>query len=688
MLWTNFKIHSNNRNTGYLTPRSTNRLKFSSKIPKIMQKVINRILKSVIKFCPKSGRPVKVINKLFLPVFGVLSIIWIILRVLPKPDRVTYPCMKVAIPFASSLIIYFGSLLSSIVILKNAFRNLRKGNILAFSTLVVIGLFFTLSFMVQNKETAFGSTQQQYDYIDPLGPNTPIGEAKGIIPGRVVWMHNPDATNEDCVPYEFFDGYFLDKNADQELIDQMLSEAVLSVTGEITEEEAWRSIFQYFNINHEKGEVGYTAGEKIFIKINAVHAWTTNADLSIKLDSEYGKVDTSPQVILAVLRQLINKGGVPQDAIYIGDPYTNIFKHLYNKLSAEFPDVHYMSRGDYPNREKLQYTNSELIKFSDRGTVLDKETDSYYDCVINADYVLSLPALKGHRGGGVTFFAKNHFGTNTQSSASHMHKGLHKGTSAPLRGDYNQYRVFVDLMSYEHLGGKTLIYIGDFLWGTSMEHDPPVKFQSAPFNDDWTSSILVSLDPVAIASVGLDIYQEEFKTEDLDVYPQRHTYVRFSAVDDYLHQAASKDWWPEGIVYDPEGDGTPISSLGVHEHWNNANDKQYSKNLGTGDGIELVYQNLKSQATGISASDKVMNPKLFVSEMNTVLQIEYANEIPGQLDFKIYNMSGQLVKYGKLDHFGTKSTNSVYIGDMIAGGYIITLKSKAENHSLRFLKNQ
>lgn len=652
-----------------------------------MRKSINRTLQRVIKFCPNTGRPVKVINKLFLPVFGILSIIWIIVRVLPKPDRVTYPCMKVAIPFATSMVIYFGSLLSSIVIIKSAFRSLQRGKILTFTVLFVFGLFFTLAFMSQNKEIAFGSIQQKYDYIDPLGPNTPIGEAKGIIPGRVVWMHNPDATNENCTPYEFFDGYFLDKNANQALIDQMLSEALLSVTGKITEEEAWRSIFKYFNINHEKGEVGYTAGEKIFIKINAVHAWTTNDDLSIKLDSEYGKVDTSPQVILALLRQLINKGGVPQNAIYIGDPYTNIFKHLYNKLSAEFPDVHYMSRGDHPNREQLQHSNSELIKFSDRGAVLDKETDSYYDCVINADYVLSLPALKGHRGGGITFFAKNHFGTNTQSSASHMHKGLHKGTSAPLRGDYKQYRVFVDLMSYEHLGGKTLIYIGDFLWGTSMEHDPPVRFQSAPFNNDWTSSILVSLDPVAIASVGLDILQEEFQTEDLGVYPQRHTYVRFSAVDDYLHQAASKDWWPEGIVYDPEDDGTPISSLGVHEHWNNADDRQYSRNLGTGDGIELIYQNLKHTTTAIVPQNDYMKPELFLSEMNTILNIQFANEISGQTDFSIYNMSGVLMKSGNLDHFGGESINSISISDMKPGGYIITLISREGNHSLRFLKS-
>ena len=47
---------------------------------------------------------------------------------------------------------------------------------------------------------------------------------------------------------------------------------------------------------------------------------------------------------------------------------------------------------------------------------------------------------------------------------------------------------------------------------------------------------------------------------------------------------------PSGFKYDPENDGTPIAeSLGVHEHWNNATDRKYSRNLGTGKGIELIY---------------------------------------------------------------------------------------------------
>ena len=46
---------------------------------------------------------------------------------------------------------------------------------------------------------------------------------------------------------------------------------------------------------------------------------------------------------------------------------------------------------------------------------------------------------------------------------------------------------------------------------------------------------------------------------------------------------------PSLTFYDPEGDDTRLQSLGVHEHWNNSTDKQYTRNLDSRDGIEFIY---------------------------------------------------------------------------------------------------
>jgi len=110
-----------------------------------------------------------------------------------------------------------------------------------------------------------------------------------------------------------------------------------------------------------------------------------------------------------------------------------------------------------------------------------------------------------------------------------------------------------------------------------------------PFNNHWSSSLLLSLDPVAIESVAFDFLRTEFSYEE---HTTPHIYN--PGVDDYLHQTADSVNWPAGIIYTPNGDGVPMpGSLGVHEHWSNPVDKQYSRNLGKGEGIELlkIFQN-------------------------------------------------------------------------------------------------
>ena len=111
---------------------------------------------------------------------------------------------------------------------------------------------------------------------------------------------------------------------------------------------------------------------------------------------------------------------------------------------------------------------------------------------------------------------------------------------------------------------------------TAVDNEGQV-FRFESLDNDWASSILVSQDPVAIDSVGLDILRSEPRATRVTGNP-----------DNYLHEAAMANNPPSGTKYDPEGDGTVLESLGVHEHWNNPKDKKYSRNLGTGEGIELI----------------------------------------------------------------------------------------------------
>ena len=99
--------------------------------------------------------------------------------------------------------------------------------------------------------------------------------------------------------------------------------------------------------------------------------------------------------------------------------------------------------------------------------------------------------------------------------------------------------------------------------------------------------MLASLDGVALDSVGLDILlAQTVHNNDKDGHPR--VLIRCNA-DDYLFEMAQPDHPPSGKPY-IQG-GKPVTSLGVHEHWDSDQTKRYSRNLDPvhGQGIELIY---------------------------------------------------------------------------------------------------
>jgi hypothetical protein len=588
----------------------------------------------------------------FIPfiIIGLASIIWLLIRVLPKPSRLTYPCMKVAMPLAFSFIAWLTSMSATVLLFRKAIANFKVHKYkYAVISLVVAIVSGTGTLIYQSLPSTAAEVHSHAGiFADPLGPNAPIGTPKGIFPGRVVWAHDADATNEKCTNSNHSDAYWLEKNCDQAVVDKMFSDGIKELTGKETHAEAWDAIFRYFNKNHGKGDTGYLSDETVFIKINAVTAWS-GAEPDGEMPATLGiEDDTSPQAILALLRQLVNEAGVQQQNIYIGDPMADIWNTLYDKFYAEFPDINYVSKRTITGRYKLTPVTKPGIYYSDKGTVMDElpgASHSFFKEMMDANYILNVPAMKGHRWGGVTMFAKNYFGANTTDGSWQLHKGLMKPDSDPLRTGYKLYRVFVDLMASKYLGGKTLLYYMDALWSTSYEHQKPQKFRTAPFDNDWCSSLLFSLDPVAIESVGLDILQKEFTKEEIDnnnSTPDRYTYVQWDGVDDYLHQAASSEWWPDGITYDPDSSGSPIGSLGVHEHWNNTTDMEYTRNLGTGEGIELVK--LFRIPTSVKENKTDFTLEAFPNPAITTATIRFHLTKNYQARLDIYSIDGKLIE--------------------------------------------
>jgi hypothetical protein len=198
-------------------------------------------------------------------------------------------------------------------------------------------------------------------------------------------------------------------------------------------------------------------------------------------------------------------------------------------------------------------------------------------CFAEADYLINIANLKAHGGAGVTLCAKNHCGSFIRWPVQAGYYDMHPSCFSKEGG---VYRVLVDFTGHAHLGGKTLLYLIDGLYSGKHPMDfEPRRWNSAPFNGDWTSSLLASQDPVAVDSVGVDFLQAEWDKEPC-----------MPGTEDYLHEAALANNPPSGTFYDPNHPENVerLPSLGVHEHWNSPVEKQYSMNLRTGQGIELI----------------------------------------------------------------------------------------------------
>ncbi len=547
--------------------------------------------------------------KMLFMTMGIASTIWFLVRVIPKPSRATYPCMRVAAPLMSGFFVYILSLGGFSLFMRKAFRNVASKRYLAAGSLFVVAAFFLGISLTSDVSVTSAQTIRKSGPED--GPNMPVGKGYGINPGRVIWAWNPDATNENCKNVmENSDWYFSSKNVDQKLIGDMVSASVRKLAGKADLKKSWDALFSYHNRKKLGKEKSYTPGEKIFIKINqGTASWilskqeadsgyffsSTTKGAQMRRFKNRGATETSPFIVLEVLRELVNVAGVRQSDIIVGDPIAHIFGHNYAVWHGEFPDVVFIDRfSDRFGRTLIKKTDRELVFYSDK-----KQSDRLYDIIERADYMINVASLKPHGSAGISLTAKNHFGSQGRQNAAHLHYALiapswetfPRETGNPSNGGYRKYRVLVDLMGSKYLGRNSMLLIVDGLFGGGADETKgPVKYFMPPFNYDWSSSIFMSQDQVALESVCYDFLRTEW--DGVHKHDAANNVFEngpsMYGVDDYLHQAADSKNWPEGIIYDPDNSGKPLASLGVHEHWNNTNDKQYSGNLGKPGGITLV----------------------------------------------------------------------------------------------------
>jgi len=449
-------------------------------------------------------------------------------------------------------------------------------------------------------------------WTPPDAPNTPIGTARGIHPGRVTWARDLAAT-----PWDGVTGNWWADNTgiNQPAVDNMLSRslralalmnnekcgmnndqtastprppagaaaphstlsilhstlAAATTDATATDSAAWEAIFRYFN-NHRSvgaGDRGYQPNEKLAIKINVNNAYAGYQDAD-------NQIDASMQTIRAMLRQLVHNAGVPETAITVYEATRVIPDRIFLPLHAEFPRVTFAdSKGSPENGRAPVHYAKKTLHYSVPDPKVGEDLPTF---VLEAAYIINIALVKGHPTTGVSLTAKNHYGTvNVRDHTVYVNASAH-----PLPA----YHPFVDMIGSRQLGEKTLLYMLDGLYALRDVNDAVgenARWHTL-FNGEWLASIFLSQDPVAIDSVGLDFLRAEFP---LGRGKKPNINESMANADNYLHEAAQANNPPSGTHYAP--DGVPLKSLGVHEHWNNAQDKRYTRNLDPqhATGIEL-----------------------------------------------------------------------------------------------------
>jgi hypothetical protein len=558
----------------------------------------------------RSGQWEKIRLKTVFIFAGISSTVWFLVRVIPKPQRAAYPCMRAAAPVMSSFVLWCLSLMGMLTAWRKARAGFLRSRYVYAALFGFLFLIFVVAFAVQNSEKLNAMFTDQ-----AVIPNAPLGIAKGIYPGRVVWVYNPEAAKWTGAGY-----YWAATVNSQDQYNRTFTAGINALSGGSSDADSWDKIFRWFNANHKRTDTGYQPGDKIAIKINmnnseapALHAGNV--------------ANANPQTCVACVQSLVN-AGVPQNEIWIGDPSRAVTDNVYNTLRAAFPDIHIVDYFGNNGRE----TTGVVRNVFPNTDVIQNQSACFYD----ARYIINIPLLKGHEGQAITFGSKNFYGINGIKPVWTDNGGKHPGWSA-----------LTNYMTNEHFGGKTILWLMDAMYPTrDVGGVPATKWTEAPFNGRPASSYIMSLDGVAEESVSLDFFFQH--------YPEVvNNNGGMNNAEGYMIAAAK-------------------AGAGVHEHWNNNIDRKYTKNLNpqAATGIELIQVTVLNTNIKHPVNDK--NGIRLYSIGNGYARLSMPDvSIVSALDLELFSLNGRSVLKKSMD---TISANLIDLSRLPKGVYLYKLR--------------
>jgi len=206
----------------------------------------------------------------------------------------------------------------------------------------------------------------------------------------------------------------------------------------------------------------FDPGERIAIKVNTI----TTSDFW-----------THVPLVMAVTEQL-QAVGIPPEQIIIFDRDMYELKHAGYTINEDGPGVRCYGTGG-------RYTAGWTLMDSD--ILLS-------DILLSCDALINMPILKHHSHSGITFAMKNHFGTFNRPASFHR---PHTGPA------------IVELNALPPIRDRTRLIVGDTLTVCPISRHG--WFEAVTGN-----SILMSFDPVAHDTIGLQMLSEVMASEGYD----------------------------------------------------------------------------------------------------------------------------------------------------------------------------
>jgi uncharacterized protein (DUF362 family) len=114
-----------------------------------------------------------------------------------------------------------------------------------------------------------------------------------------------------------------------------------------------------------------------------------------------------------------------------------------------------------------------------------------------------MPIMKKHGMAGVTLGFKNHFGSINRCDLVHWSVDFGDGLYLPT------YSGLVDIYNNPHFKNKTVLTIGDGLYGARIDNYSEIPSPWPTFDNHSPNSLFFSRDPVAIDCVMYDFLDAE-----------------------------------------------------------------------------------------------------------------------------------------------------------------------------------